>query len=241
MEGILVAGAPTPPRVLVADDDPSSAEAIRRVLEAQGYEVLIAASAADARARAEAAEPDLLIADIYMPGNEALQLLEWAPVRSGSVPAILMTGNPGVETAVRALRFAALDYLEKPVDPAYLLMRVQDALAERKRRTESAAASAEMARLAQVLTGHSAPTAWPDPAPAATRPESPAAMAQLLDALSAREREVATAFVEHRSLSAVSRALCISPNTVRGHLASIFRKLGVRSQVELVAKLMRAQ
>lgn len=228
-------------RILIADDDQAAAMSISRVLQHRNYAVDVAHSGAALRElEASRSDADLLIADIYMPGNVDLELLQWEPVRSGRLPLILVTGQPTLATAVRALRMSVVDYVAKPIDPPYLLMRVAEALQRRRAEREAAAATGEIARLLGVLSGRFGPAsdqahAAADPGPERCLDGLPQAQR---DALSGRERQVVIALTRHGSLAAVSRVLSISPHTVRGHLASIFRKLQVNSQVELIAKLM---
>lgn len=227
--------------IIVADDDRAAAQALSRVLSHSNYEVLTAYSADGVREFGQQRSPDLLIADIHMPGNAKLELLQWEPVRKGHLPLMLVTGQPSVSTAVDALRMSAVDYVTKPIDPAYLLKRVEETLQRHRAEREAAAATAEIGRLLNVLHGRfeePAPAQAPEPgADDETRylsrlpPEQRAL-------LSGREREVVVALAQHGSVASVSRTLHISPYTVRGHLASVFRKLGVRSQVELITKLV---
>lgn len=235
----------TLPCLIIADDDRPSAESLARILAPHGYEIRLAHSAEQARRVASEVMPQLLISDIYMPGNHELELLQWEEIRSGRLPVILMTAQPGLETAIGAVRGPVVDYLIKPVDPAYLLMCVQNALAGQAARARAASTAAEVGRLAQALASQLGPpqadagqAAEPPPVPVpGMDPRLAALSGAEFESLSRRERQVAAEFVQRGSLPAASRVLGISPNTARGHLASIFRKLGLRSQVELLAKL----
>jgi len=227
-------------RLLVADDDRSAAEAIGRVLEHHGYQVQVVTDGAEARTSHDREVADLLIADIYMPGNVDLELLAWEPVRTARLPLILMTGQPTLATAIKALRVSVVDYVTKPVDPDYLVERVAAGLRRRRAEREAAVATAEIGRLLKVLHGRFDVDAELPGETASMDIERRIARlpVEQRDALSGREREVIIELIRRGSLAAVSRSLNISPHTVRGHLASVFRKLEVASQVELVARLM---
>jgi two-component system response regulator HydG len=107
-------------RVLIVDDDPSSLEAMRLVMQSLGH-------GADEAATAEVAEQlvarqryDMVITDLMLPGETGMELLK--RLRSLAVPpaVILVTGHATLDTAVAALKWGAVDYLTKPVDPAAL-------------------------------------------------------------------------------------------------------------------------
>ena len=59
---------------------------------------------------------DALVADIQMPGNRDLELVQWAILNAPGMPVILITGNPTVDSAVASLRLPVAAYLVKPVD-----------------------------------------------------------------------------------------------------------------------------
>jgi EAL domain-containing protein (putative c-di-GMP-specific phosphodiesterase class I) len=116
------------PRVLVVDDDESVLRAHARVLTNAGYET---ASAHDGTAAVHALEStsfDLVLSDIDMPGLDGIQLLERVRAHDLDVPIVLITGNPSVETAIRAMEQGALRYLVKPVDSQALVKVAGDAV-----------------------------------------------------------------------------------------------------------------
>jgi DNA-binding NarL/FixJ family response regulator len=222
----------TPGRILVADDEPSFRKLLARLLESQGHSVEQAADASEALTLLSVSVFDLVVADINMPGNDGLPLLH----NQDAVPVLIVTGDPTVETAVAALRGAAVDYLSKPVSPERLVSRVADGVARGRtlrtlRTTEERLSSqlefvtslAESLQVAGITAARST----------GERP-LPEAVSQLL---SRREREVLSMFRMTPRIVDVSERLHISPHTVKNHLKSIFRKLKVSSQVELLARL----
>lgn len=100
--------------LLFADDDPSVRESLSELLRRRGYVCVGAASGAEALAQLRATEFDALIADIHMPGNAGLELIESVPQVVAGMPLILLTGRPTVETAARSVRLAVAAYLTKP-------------------------------------------------------------------------------------------------------------------------------
>jgi EAL domain-containing protein (putative c-di-GMP-specific phosphodiesterase class I)/ActR/RegA family two-component response regulator len=113
---------PTNPkgRVLVADDEPGLVRVYKRVLAAAGYIVDVANDGAEAAERLKSADYDAIVSDISMPGMDGLELLRTVRQRDLDVPVVLVTGDPAVGTAVRAMEFGAYRYLTKPFDLDHL-------------------------------------------------------------------------------------------------------------------------
>ena len=116
-------------RILVVDDDCGIRETVALALTATGHQVARADSVATARHVVDSQPVDLLVCDIYMPGETGLDLLAELQRRPMPPRVILMTARGTVETAALASRVGAFDYLAKPFDVAVLLERVNAALA----------------------------------------------------------------------------------------------------------------
>ncbi|NRA36344.1 MAG: EAL domain-containing protein [Polyangiaceae bacterium] len=93
---------------------------IRRLLTAKGYEVEEASDGKAAVARSEKGDFDVILSDIAMPGMDGIDLLRAVRRRNLDVPVVLITGEPAVSTAVKALKLGAFHYLTKPVELAEL-------------------------------------------------------------------------------------------------------------------------
>ncbi|NLG75273.1 MAG: sigma-54-dependent Fis family transcriptional regulator [Xanthomonadaceae bacterium] len=117
-------------RILVVDDESEIRGLLKEILADEGYEVDVAADAAEARAILAEHEPDLVLLDIWMPDSDGITLLrEWAqPSGSTPCPVVMMSGHGTVETAVEATRLGAFDFVEKPLSLAKLLRTVERAL-----------------------------------------------------------------------------------------------------------------
>ncbi|HZO22735.1 MAG TPA: sigma-54 dependent transcriptional regulator, partial [Steroidobacteraceae bacterium] len=103
-----------------------------------GYEVDVAANAAQARASRARQTPDLVLLDIWMPDVDGISLLrEWSVSATDGCPVVMMSGHGTVETAVEATRLGAFDFVEKPLSLAKLLRTVERALDAGKRRRQS--------------------------------------------------------------------------------------------------------
>lgn len=117
-------------RILVVDDEADIRSLLEEILSDEGYEVMSAANAVEARRRRAALHPDLVLLDIWMPDVDGISLLrEWSNSESTrSCPVVMMSGHGTVETAVEATRLGAFDFIEKPVSLAKLLRTVELAL-----------------------------------------------------------------------------------------------------------------
>src|SRR5687767_6611765 len=122
-------------RILVVDDESEIRGLLKEILADEGYEVDVAADAAEARAIRTQHDPDLVLLDIWMPDTDGITLLrEWAQPNGASCPVVMMSGHGTVETAVEATRLGAFDYVEKPLSLAKLLRTVERAMDAGKRR-----------------------------------------------------------------------------------------------------------
>jgi PleD family two-component response regulator len=125
-----------PGRVLVVDDERLFREMYREVLEARGYEVRTAASAAEALAALAADRADLLLADVHMPGMDGIELVAEALRRDPGMEALAVTGADDLATAVRAMQAGCADFLVKPVGEELLARSAARALSRARVRRE---------------------------------------------------------------------------------------------------------
>ncbi|MFZ5478845.1 MAG: EAL domain-containing protein [Myxococcota bacterium] len=115
-------------RVLVADDEPAVLRTVAKVLRAAGNDVCETADG-DAAVASISREPfDAILTDISMPGVTGIDLLRMIRERDLDVPVLLMTGEPRLETAIRAVELGAAGYLVKPFQNEALVDAVQRAL-----------------------------------------------------------------------------------------------------------------
>ena len=103
--------------VLVVDDEPDIRSTVKEILQDEGYAVVVAAGADEARQARQRERPDVILLDIWMPGTDGISLLrEWAAAGALTTsPVIMMSGHGTVETAVEATRLGAYDFIEKPI------------------------------------------------------------------------------------------------------------------------------
>ena len=143
-------------RILVVDDEPGIRQALRQMLEYEGYQVRDAKDGPSALA-AYAEEPaDLVLLDIKMAAMDGLDVLDRLRAKDPDVVVVMISGHGSVETAVEALKRGAFDFLEKPPDRQVVLKRISNALAERELERENAELrKAQMAAGAAPIVGNS--------------------------------------------------------------------------------------
>ena len=138
-------------RVLVVDDDAELRSCVVEILRAEGYEVHTASDGFRTVAKLTEVEPDLVLADLKMPGMDGIELMQRARAIDPQRPIVLMTAFAVVETAVHAMRLGALDYVTKPVDVPVLLATVERAIEQRTLRRELDRSRAHVDSIGELL------------------------------------------------------------------------------------------
>jgi class 3 adenylate cyclase len=120
----------TPPRVLIADDNPLNVDILQTRLAAHGYEILAASDGQRALDLAREAQPDLLLLDVMMPGLDGIEVCRRlkADPALPFMPVVLVTAKTDSRDVVAGLEAGADEYLTKPVDQAALVARVKSML-----------------------------------------------------------------------------------------------------------------
>lgn len=108
------------PRALVVDDEPDIRELLSITLERMNLEVATADSIAAASRELRANAFDLCLTDMRLPDGDGLNLVEWIQTHKPQTPVAVITAHGNVETAVRALKLGAFDFISKPLDVAAL-------------------------------------------------------------------------------------------------------------------------
>lgn len=119
--------------ILIVEDDPPLRLILEEVLKKRGYETASVNSAAAALAHFERAAFDILITDLMMQPMDGLALMEAIRAQGFEGPVIFITANDDVQTALRALRAGAFDYVVKPLRIPELLATVERAIVYRER------------------------------------------------------------------------------------------------------------
>jgi two-component system response regulator FixJ len=129
--------------VFIVDDEPAVAKSLRWLIESVGLRVETFCTAAEFLARYRLQDPGCLVLDVRMPTMSGLELQERLNAEAVSLPIIFVTGHGGVQTAVRALKGGAIDFIEKPFDDQRMLDLVHKAIAVDAENRRRAAAQAE--------------------------------------------------------------------------------------------------
>ncbi len=205
-------------RILVVDDHPLTREALSSLLEQHGFDVVGQASdGEEAIALAGELHPELVLLDLTMPGMDGLTALPLIREAAPEAEVVVLTASGTEENLLNAIRGGAAGYLLKSEAPE----RIADFL--RGVAGGEAALSGAVARslLERVREG-------------GRMGGVPEDIAELL---SAREVEVLLLLDEHLTTDEIAARLFISEHTVRSHVKSLLRKLGVSSRREALDRL----
>ncbi len=115
-------------RVLVVDDEQSILQSVTDILEDEGFYPLTAESGEKALKIMEEELLDLVLLDVWMPGMDGLEVLRKIRAEWPFVPVLIMSGHGNIETAVKATKLGAYDFIEKPLSYEQLLLTIYNAL-----------------------------------------------------------------------------------------------------------------
>lgn len=138
--------------VYIVDDDPSVRDALTLMLSLRGYRTAIFADAASFLESCQPHWRGCLLVDLRMPGMDGLTLLERLQEADCNLPVIVITGHGDVQSARRAFRSQAVDFLEKPLDYGLLLASIEEAFARQAMHRESEAEEKQLTETLATLT-----------------------------------------------------------------------------------------
>ena len=125
------------PSVLIVDDEPAIRQSLKGVLEDEGYKTA-AVDSGEACLGALKKQPyDVVLLDVWLPGLDGLETLERIRNSEDAPEIIMISGHGTIETAVRATKLGAFDFLEKPLSLEKTLILVQNAVQARRLRGEN--------------------------------------------------------------------------------------------------------
>jgi two-component system nitrogen regulation response regulator NtrX len=131
--------------ILIVDDEESIRRSVADILSDEGYQPVVAADGDQALQTLTTSSPDLVLLDVAMPGRDGIEVLEQLRKAWPDLPVVMMSGHGTIETAVRATKLGAYDFLEKPLSYYKLLLCVGHGL-------ERARLARENVRLRDTLT-----------------------------------------------------------------------------------------
>ncbi|MBU6376297.1 MAG: response regulator, partial [Bdellovibrionales bacterium] len=113
--------------ILIIDDEAAIRQSLAGALSDEGYEVQLAESGREGLGRIRASRPDLVLLDIWMPEIDGIETLKLIKSEFSDLPVIMMSGHGTIETAVKATKLGAFDFIEKPLSLDRLLVVLQNA------------------------------------------------------------------------------------------------------------------
>ena len=122
--------------ILIAEDDADTRFVLKAALEAGRHSCAAASSGAEAMSLADALTFDAVVLDMVLGDADGLTLLEKLKAEDPGLPVIILTGHADVQSAVKAMKLGALDYLTKPFGNEELLLIIDKAVRERRLRRE---------------------------------------------------------------------------------------------------------
>ena len=123
--------------ICIVDDEPAILHSLSSILEDEGYQVVVATNGVEGMKIVRSDSPDLVILDIWMPEMDGLETLKRMRSQFPGILVVMMSGHGSIETAVKATKLGAYDYLEKPLDLEKVTILVRNALHQRKLEEEN--------------------------------------------------------------------------------------------------------
>jgi len=114
--------------ILIVDDEESICQSLKAILEDEGYQVLTAQSGEEAIRTVADEMPQLVLLDIWLPGIDGLETLKAIHSAHPQVVVVMMSGHGTIETAVKATKLGAFDFIEKPLSLERVIIVVNNAL-----------------------------------------------------------------------------------------------------------------
>ena len=140
--------------ILIVDDEPGVRSSLSGVLRDEGFDVEVAASGEECLERATRNAYDVIVLDVWLPGVDGLVTLQRLRERKVDAQVVMISGHGNIESAVRAIKMGAYDFVEKPLSLEKTVLVVRNALRQRDLETENRALRARVDRQ-HVMIGES--------------------------------------------------------------------------------------
>jgi len=137
------------PSILVVDDEPGVRSSISGVLRDEGFDVDTADSGEECLEKANGASYDVIVLDIWLPGLDGLTTLQRLRERQIDSQVVIISGHGNIESAVRAIKMGAYDFIEKPLSLEKTVLVVRNALRQRDLEAENRVLRAKVDRQQQ--------------------------------------------------------------------------------------------
>jgi two-component system nitrogen regulation response regulator NtrX len=137
------------PSILVVDDEPGVRSSISGVLQDEGFDVDTAGTGEECLEKANGAAFDVIVLDIWLPGLDGLTTLQRLRERQIDAQVVIISGHGNIESAVRAIKMGAFDFIEKPLSLEKTVLVVRNALRQRDLEAENRVLRAKVDRQQQ--------------------------------------------------------------------------------------------
>lgn len=132
--------------ILVIEDKESMAQMLSQALQAEGHQVIVARDGREGLQKFKESKLDIIVSDLKLPHKSGLEILEAIKEHNPLIPVILMTAYGTIETAVKAVKEGAYDFITKPFDPDHLIHLINKALEKQRLVTENLILREEFAK-----------------------------------------------------------------------------------------------
>ena len=122
-------------RILVVDDEMNIANSLKEILSDEGYDVSVTEDGLNALDMIQSDPPDLLLLDVWLPGMDGIEVLKTVKTYHPEIEVLVMSGHGTIDTAVKATKLGAFDFIEKPFSMDSLTQSVKSALGLKKKRS----------------------------------------------------------------------------------------------------------
>lgn len=160
-------------RVLIVDDDVHIVQTVSHLLYDEGFDTASAADGHDAIQQVQMIEPDVVLLELWLPGQDGMETLRRLRSESPETAVVMMSGHGSLKMAVKAMQLGAADYLEKPFASGDVLHTVQRALLQRHLRPNAHVRSPKTPTLNGTARRHGTMSADLRPASASRGPSDP--------------------------------------------------------------------
>src|SRR5215471_7525669 len=142
--------------VLIVDDEPGIRQSLSGVLEDEGFEITTAASGEECLQAFERRLYTCVLLDVWLPGIDGLETLAWLKANYPDTSVVMISGHGSIDTAVRATKLGAFDFIEKPLSLEKTVLAVKNAIRQRELETTNSELQAKLER-SYVMIGGSVP------------------------------------------------------------------------------------
>jgi two-component system nitrogen regulation response regulator NtrX len=137
--------------ILIVDDEESIRQSLEGILKDEGFKTTFAANGEQCLQMMNAEDPDLILLDIWMPGIDGLETLKRIKQTRSQQLVVMMSGHGTIETAIKATRLGAFDFIEKPLSLEKVLLSIENALKIGQLVAENNALKEKLARDYQMI------------------------------------------------------------------------------------------